>query len=108
MTLITADNLTLGETDTLIANVAPSTATNKTVVWTSSNDSVVSVDNTGKITALREGTATITVTTADGSKTARCFVTSINKGYVNNTTYTENPKTQEDPKCKIGSYYELR
>jgi hypothetical protein len=97
---IDADDLIMGEMDTLIATVAPSTATNKTVEWTSSDDSVATVDNTGKITTLREGTATITATTADGSKTASCFVTASNKGYVKSTEYTKNPKTQVDLKVR--------
>ncbi len=57
----TAENLILGETDTLTATVA-AVVTNNTVEWTSSDDSVATVDNTGKVTALKEGTATITAT----------------------------------------------
>ncbi len=65
--------LILDDTETLIATVSPSNATNKNVIWTSSNPSVATVSN-GVITAVGEGTATITVTTVDGGYTARCTV----------------------------------
>jgi len=69
------DSLTVGGTDTLIATVAPSNATNQEVTWTSSANDIATVDNTGKVTAVSAGTATITVTTLDGSKTATCAIT---------------------------------
>ncbi|SDP83852.1 Ig-like domain (group 2), partial [Eubacterium maltosivorans] len=56
-----------GDSTTLQATVSPENATNKNVLWTSSDDSIVSVDTDGKITAHKEGTATITVTTEDGN-----------------------------------------
>jgi len=70
-------NLTLkvDETATLNATVAPSNATNKKVTWKSSNNAVATVNASGVVTAVGYGTATITVTTADGSKTATCQVT---------------------------------
>lgn len=64
-----------GNSETLTATVAPSDATNKAVSWKSSDASVASVDNSGKVTAVKAGSATITVTTTDGSKTATCSVT---------------------------------
>uniref|UniRef100_UPI001A9A580C Ig-like domain-containing protein n=1 Tax=Clostridium akagii TaxID=91623 RepID=UPI001A9A580C len=69
------DTLTVGSTDTLTATVSPSNATNKAVTWTTSDSKVVSVDTTGKITAVSAGAATITATTADGNKTGTCTVT---------------------------------
>ncbi|MBE6606255.1 MAG: CHAP domain-containing protein [Ruminococcaceae bacterium] len=69
----TSTTLTVGDTVTLTATVLPSNATNKAVSWTSSNPSVASVSN-GVVTAKAAGTATITATTADGSKTATCVV----------------------------------
>ena len=60
---------------TLTATVAPDDATNKAVTWTSSNNAVATVDANGLITAVAPGTATITVTTVDGSFTATCTVT---------------------------------
>ena len=70
----TSQNLTVGGTVDLVATVAPSNATNQDVTWTSSNTAVATVAN-GKVTAVAPGTATITVTTADGSKTATCTIT---------------------------------
>ena len=63
-----------GETATLAATVAPADATNKAVTWASSNPAVATVEN-GVVTAVANGTATITVTTVDGGKTATCAVT---------------------------------
>ncbi|MBR5232572.1 MAG: bacterial Ig-like domain-containing protein [Clostridia bacterium] len=62
------------ETDVLIAVINPVNATNKNVTWSSSDKSVVSVDNNGRVTALKNGTATITVKTSDGNFTATCLV----------------------------------
>lgn len=70
----TSATLKVGNTLTLIANVAPSNATNKNVTWSSTNPSVASVLD-GVVTANRAGTATITVKTADGGFEATCVVT---------------------------------
>ena len=67
--------LTEGGTGTLIATVEPNNATNRNVTWESSNTSVATVDANGLVTAVSAGTATITVTTADGGFTATCEVT---------------------------------
>lgn len=66
--------LAVGQTETLAATVSPANATNKTVSWSSNNQSVATVSN-GVITAKTQGSATITVTTSDGNKTASCVVT---------------------------------
>jgi len=60
---------------TLTATVLPDSATNKTVTWESTNPAVASVVQTGLVTAVALGNATITVTTQDGGKTASCAVT---------------------------------
>lgn len=60
---------------TLKATVAPANASNKGVTWTSSDTTVATVSSTGKVTAKKDGTATITVTTKDGGFTATCTVT---------------------------------
>ena len=68
--------LKVGATTTLTANVLPSNATNKAVTWSSSNTSVATVDQNGKVTAKTAGTATITATAKDGSgKKGTCVVT---------------------------------
>ena len=65
-----------GSTLTLSKTIAPSTASNKTLVWTSSNTTVATVSSSGKITAKKAGVATIKATAADGSgKYASCKVT---------------------------------
>ena len=78
----TTDTLIIGGTDTLLATVNPMDASNKAVVWTSSNPTIVAVDNTGKVTAVSVGTAAITATTVDGGKTATCTVNSISEKIV--------------------------
>ena len=67
-------NLTVGDDATLVATVLPEDATNKNITWTTSNRNIASVSD-GLVTAVAAGTATITVTTVDGNKTASCLVT---------------------------------
>ena len=74
----TACDLIVGDTDNLIATVKPSNATNKELIWTSLNNDIATVDNTGKVTAVGEGATTITVTTKDGGYKASCNV-NVNK-----------------------------
>lgn len=64
-----------GGTAQLTATVEPIDATNKKVTWSSSAPGVATVDASGNVTAVAEGTATITATTDDGGKTATCTVT---------------------------------
>ena len=65
-----------GTTAQLSVTVTPSDAFNPSVTWTSSDESVVTVDQNGLVTAVAGGTATITATTTDGGyKTAQCTVT---------------------------------
>lgn len=66
--------LGVGGSETLTAAVEPDDATNKAVTWSSDVESVATVAD-GVVSAVSEGTATITVTTEDGSKTATCAVT---------------------------------
>jgi hypothetical protein len=79
VTGVTLDQATMtltagGATGTLVATVAPATATNQSVTWSSSVPAVATVAN-GVVTPLTAGTTTITVTTADGGFTATCTVT---------------------------------
>lgn len=70
----TSATLDIGKTLNLTATVTPANATNKNVSWSSSNTAVATVSG-GVVTAKAAGTATITVTTADGNKKATCAVT---------------------------------
>ncbi|WP_276380217.1 Ig-like domain-containing protein [Flavobacterium sp. H4147] len=68
-------SLTVGGTQQLTATILPSNATNKSVSYSSNNTGVATVNSSGLVTAVSNGTATITVTTADGNKTSTCAVT---------------------------------
>ena len=57
-----------GETVQLTANVSPSTANNKNVTWSSSDEEVATVSETGLVTALKKGSTTITAQAVDGSE----------------------------------------
>ena len=93
VTSITLDQTSLdlkeGETATLTATVKPDNATDKAVAWTSSNDKVATVKD-GKVTAVKEGTATITATAGD--KKATCKVT-VEKNFVEVTSITLDKTT---------------
>jgi len=65
----------IGGQETLIATVAPAKAANKSVTWSSSNAAAATVSAAGVVTAVGNGTATITATTVDGGKTASCAIT---------------------------------
>ena len=67
--------LTEGETETLTATVKPDNADNRKVTWSSDKTEIATVDGAGKVTAVKAGEATVTVTTEDGGKTATCKVT---------------------------------
>ena len=84
--------LTEGEDETLTATVLPSNATNKTVTWTSSDTSIATVSSAGKVTAVAEGTAIITVSTFNGYKeTATVTVEAKEIPIIENGIYFEKP-----------------
>ncbi|MBU5668353.1 Ig-like domain-containing protein [Peptoniphilus sp. MSJ-1] len=75
---LSSNNITLtpNEAQKVIATITPSNATNKNITWTSSNTDVATVDQSGKVTAHKEGTATITATSqADNTIKATSKVT---------------------------------
>lgn len=67
--------LSIGNSVSLTANVLPVNATNKTVTWTSSNNTVATVNAAGIVNAKALGTAIITATSEDGNKTATYTLT---------------------------------
>ncbi len=75
----TEATINVGNTLTLNATVTPSTASNKNVIWSSSDTGVATVSNTGVVTGVGPGTATIAATTVEGGYTASCDLTVIQK-----------------------------
>ena len=92
----TSLTLTVGETETLVATVLPENTTDKTIVWTSSDTGVATVDDTGKVTAINGGTTQIVATC--GSVSATCNLTVIvlaESVNLNKTTLTLKPGKTE-------------
>ena len=96
----------------LIVNFNPTNATNKIVTWKSSNEAVATVDESGEVTAVGNGTANITATTEDGNFKATCQVTveipeltlSLDKSELTLTQTEEQQKltaTVSDPEEKV-------
>ena len=71
----TSLRLEKGTSETLQATVLPENTTDKSIVWSSSDESVAKVAEDGKVTAMGPGNATILVETVDGGKQAECAVT---------------------------------
>lgn len=73
---VTEATMNVGDTMMLTATVLPEDADNREVTWLSGNEDVVTVDNNGVVTAVAPGTATVTVSTLDGSNlSATCNIT---------------------------------
>ena len=91
--------LTVGDKETLTATVAPADATNKSVTWESDNTSVATVAD-GVVTAVAEGTCTITATTVDGGFTATCDVTVKAAAVAATLDFTDNSVWQIEQDAK--------
>jgi len=63
-----------GSTAQLKVTIEPKDASNKKVTWKTSDSKIAKVDKSGKVTAVKEGKATITVTSVNGKKSAKCSV----------------------------------
>ena len=86
--------IAIGEETQLTATVAPEYASIQTVTWSSSDTAIATVDSTGKVTGVAEGTATITATTDDGGFTAVCEVT-VNEIHVTGVSLDKETATIE-------------
>ena len=105
--------MSLGESLQLTYTIEPSNTTYPKVTWSSSDESVVKVDNAGNLTALGTGNATIIVTSTDGkNKTAECEVTVVQNGgtsesLIINEIMTANTDMFIDPSWNYGGWIEL-
>ena len=101
----TTATLTVGETAKLTATVAPETATNRNVTWSSSDETIATVAE-GMVTAKKAGKVTITVTTVDGAKKAECVVTVTAKTVPTPTpTPTPTPEKAENIIAGVNASY---
>ena len=86
----------IGESVKLNVKIEPENAENQKLTWKSDNEKVAVVDKDGKVTAVGNGTATITVTTEDGKHTATVTITvkASDEPAVNKTTSYGNLKAR--------------
>ena len=83
--------LTVGNSHTIKATVAPEeVAAETTIEWSSSNEKVATVDSNGKVTAISSGNATITATAGEESANYEVTVEQPKKVTTSNKTYTKN------------------
>ena len=108
ISLPSTKEVALGKSLTLSVTYNPVGATNKIVTWSSSDESVATVDNAGKITPKKLGSTIITAISQDGNKKATCTVTVIQqasnvsgKGENNNPgSDNKNPSTPKNENVK--------
>ncbi len=98
--------LNTGDKLTLSATVLPEDAMVKNVVWTSSNESVATVEN-GVVTARKGGNAVITATTVDGGFTAKCEITVISNGEEEPEAYLEGSSLVLDGRIGVKVYMSI-
>ena len=96
------------QTMQLGVEITPSDATNKKVIWSSSNDAIATVDQTGKVTAKSVGTVTISVTTEDGQLTKDITIAIVSWGETGedsskNYNNVSDETTAKEPLPKAGS-----
>jgi hypothetical protein len=96
--------LVTGQSHLLSAIISPADAYDQSVIWSSSNNAVATVDENGLIRAISQGSATITITTKDGGYTNSCNIGVVSSGIpVNSVTISECPQVH----LKVDSTYQL-
>ena len=83
-------SLKVGDTIQLTANITPSNATNKDIVWTVPTFNIVTINNSGKLKAISTGTVTLTATTIEGGYQSKCKITVSDKIEENNFSSSNN------------------
>lgn len=96
ITLPKTQEVEIGKTLTLKPTFSPENTTNKIVTWTSSDETVATVDNAGKVTPKKIGSTIITVTSQDGKKKASCTVTVVGKNANTTTNNTVSNTTKNN------------
>ena len=100
----TSVELTEGETTTLVATVAPDDATVKMVTWSTSDETIATVAD-GVVTAVKDGSATITAKAGDKKATCTVTVKERMTSIVITDPYTENNFTQDEDKENVSITY---
>ncbi len=93
--------INIGEEYALIARITPSDATNKKVTWTSSDNSIISVNEKGVVTPHKVGTATVTATTNNGKK-ASCSFTVTNEAIMPTSVSISKSQIEVKENGKVG------
>ena len=93
ISLPSTQKVELGKTLTLTPTFNPASATNKIVEWSSSDESIATIDNGGKITPKKIGSTIITVISQDGNKKATCTVTVVESLESNEENNNEKENT---------------
>lgn len=91
------ENLGVGQSKTLTVTITPSNATNKNITWKSDNESIATINSSGKVTAKKDGTVNITATSSNGkTSTIKLNVKEGQKAEDNNAnTITTNNKVND-------------
>ena len=112
-------SLDINQSSTLEYTITPSNATNKNVSFTIAPEGIASITSTGRVTGTAEGTATVTITTEDGSHTDTCTISVsstvveppaespnlYNKEGVINARYSSFPTLLEGVFCELREGY---
>ena len=105
--------LEVGDTENLTFTLDPEDASNQNVTWSSSRKTVATVSSSGKVKAVKEGTAKITVTTKDGKFTDSITVTVVKVGSGSGSDETDGGGvedvtiSEEEISLEVGEYYTL-